>query len=307
MKLLLMSDLHIRQTNPRCRKDNFWQTQLSKFSQAVDIAVKEGCSFILQAGDFFDNPRQPLSVLFHYIPLLKKVPVLTVYGQHDLYMRSYEAVDKTAMALLDQAGIIRCLGEDPFLVDDVAFYGGSYGRPVPSPYTTEERNILVLHAPVGTKQLFPDHKLVSPEEAAYDYLGYDLILCGDYHYPFQVFTGDPGTWVVNMGALVRLTISAIDRALMPSVGVYDTRIDYEHGITVHKLDVVPSEVVFDLSTLEDEDKTTVEMFGLFDALKRDGRVGVDFVQNLRLAMDKSTLCPDARKELESVIEETKDE
>ena len=308
MKLLLLGDTHLRATPPMRRIDDFVETQLGKLLQARNIAMDNGCNLILQAGDLFDQPRQPLWLLFRVVACLRdSPPILTVYGQHDLYMRSYESFDRTAMGLLECSRVVKTLTSNPYIVMDaaspahncVAFYGASYGEEIPVPTTTDDYNVLVVHAPIGTEPLFPEHELIDPEGFLSENPGYKLIFCGDYHYSFERQT-EHG-WIINAGAMVRLSCSERDLAHKPSVVIFDTetssweRVELSHS---------PAEEVFDLTTKRVEEPR-VDVRNLVEALGRDQEAGVDFVTSLRLALDKLNISKGARREIESAIEQAR--
>ncbi|MEK6933091.1 MAG: metallophosphoesterase, partial [Nanoarchaeota archaeon] len=70
MKILLTSDWHLRTSNPENRTDpSFFETQLGKIEQILQIFNKEKCQYLLQAGDFFDSARPSFDVLQYIIKL----------------------------------------------------------------------------------------------------------------------------------------------------------------------------------------------------------------------------------------------
>ena len=54
MKILGISDLHIRDTIPAKRIDEYYSKQFEKLNFVINLANSSGCDIMLQAGDFFD-------------------------------------------------------------------------------------------------------------------------------------------------------------------------------------------------------------------------------------------------------------
>ena len=71
MKLLVTGDWHLRFNRPRLRIDkSYFQIQLDKVSEILNIASENQCQYILQPGDFFDSVDTPDFVKSQYIYLL---------------------------------------------------------------------------------------------------------------------------------------------------------------------------------------------------------------------------------------------
>src|SRR3990167_9621410 len=95
MKIILSSDWHLRGSNPENRIDLFFETQLNKIEQILQIFKEKNCNYLLQAGDLFDNPRPSFDVLEFYIKLFNKYNInnqnfMAIAGQHDLRFRVFE-------------------------------------------------------------------------------------------------------------------------------------------------------------------------------------------------------------------------
>lgn len=219
MKFVLMSDIHATSKNPIARKDDIQEAFLSKFEFALKYAHKNYAT-ILQAGDFFHRPRD-WRLLGQSMDLLDKydVQIYTIYGQHDMYMYSDVEESPTTLNILDRAGFVVVLDKEPTVLQDgVHLYGCSYGRKVPRP--RGKHNILVIHAPISKKDLFPEHDYTSPEYFMRKNPKYDLVLAGDIHRQF-VSTGKRGT-LVNTGPLLRYDGSEYNMIHQPSIFLWDT-------------------------------------------------------------------------------------
>ena len=294
MKLLLVGDLHLRVKTPEGRTDaDFMQTCLGKLRQILEIAEDRGCEAIIQAGDFFHNPNPSKELIAEVINLLneKDKIILTIHGQHDMSFHSKESKKKSALAVLEAAGVVTCLNDIPCVIEeyekgkkDVAILGASFGE---TPTTIENKNvslsgdgtffISVSHVMVGDKPLWPGHDLTSAEEYVKKYPNYDLYLVGDYHYPFAQKVEN--TDVINAGCVLRLTRGKRDLELKPKVVLYDT--ENTGGAEDIYLDVQPVEDVFDLSERTEKENNSEELCKLVEQLKESGQVGVSFAENLQ--------------------------
>ena len=85
MKYVAAADLHIRETAPRFRKDDYLQTGLTKLEWIVNLANKENATLLI-AGDLFDTSKASFLVVNRIIEVLQKAdyPPIVVNGQHDL-------------------------------------------------------------------------------------------------------------------------------------------------------------------------------------------------------------------------------
>ncbi len=161
MKFVLLSDVHLLYDNPIARKDIARETQLEKILFVLKYASSIK-AVILQAGDMFDKPRS-WRVLSSIIPILTdyKVPIYSVFGQHDMYLYSEENKNATSLGVLASTGYVKLLDHYVYSFYEaekattINIYGCSYGQEVPVPSAKKsrgKRNILVIHRPILLKK-----------------------------------------------------------------------------------------------------------------------------------------------------------
>lgn len=239
MKFMLLSDVHLRTTRPVGRIDDFYAAQQGKFRWVLETALSRGCFAILQAGDLFDSPVAgpgSFRMLSDVLDLLRNGPehFWCIRGQHDCYMRSASS-RQTPIDVLVSADAATILTTPGDIVS-----GASFGEPIAEAVVNPGGGgILVVHAMIGPDPLYPGQELMTPEEFVEAHPGFDLILCGDYHYRFETQVG--GTLIVNTGCLVRLTRSERDRAHRPAVAVYDAD---DRSLEWLEVPCAPAEEVF---------------------------------------------------------------
>jgi len=306
MKLALVGDMHLTLTLPKRRKDDYVQAMLGKLDAVFRIAEKYNCNGIFQAGDMFHSPRESLYLLGLVIEKIYgwRSPggegfskFITVYGQHDLWFHSLKSKAKTPIALLEKVGVLDVANTDsPIFVslgNDIPgawVYGASWGEEIPKSDPKEGRvEVLIVHAPIMIQQLYPGHKFRNPDE--FKGKGFDLVLCGDYHYRFERRVGD--TLVVNPGVMMRRSISEAD--VEPAVAIYDTETREVEWVP---LPAKPFEEVFDLSDMagKDEELDKEELLALIESLKETG-VGKADPKEIILELCKEAKASDRVREI----------
>jgi len=223
VKFIVLGDLHLRNQNPINRKDNIFEAQMNKLNQTAEFAKENGIKYIMQVGDFFDSYSPSKEVLNRTVGWLFDKQVdqglnfVLVYGQHDLYMRSYRSVERTALDLLYKAGLVEIVGKEPLVLEkEVVVYGMSFGEEIPK-VCLEYANlfsILLSHEPILTpKQLQKDEVFCSTVRKINREKGkiFDLFINGDWHYPYCNSRCEGGLAVLNPGAVTRLSLGDRER------------------------------------------------------------------------------------------------
>ena len=212
VKLALVSDAHLTFKKFIARKDNAVNAGLRKFNEVLNWCEENEASLVI-AGDLFDKPRSWF-MLAQTMDMIRKsgVSIFAVYGQHDIYFRSKDTIDRTNLGILRKAGLVKILSDIPVEVPttrgkrglQVRIYGASYGEEIPEPIETEQAsiyNMLVVHAPIYSGSINKVETL-----NALSFLKkhpYDLIHCGDIHRRFEVETNQ--SILLNPGPLLRKT------------------------------------------------------------------------------------------------------
>ena len=281
MRALILGDVHLRATAPESRVDDFMETQYAKVEEALRIARENTCQLVLQPGDLCDHPYLPRYLTSRYIRLLRKSSPLwlTVLGQHDIPMRNEESLFKTTDYLFESAGVIQILGEgcqytDAARTNRVCIQGCPYEGKEPEPNPDYDVNILLIHASIGDRPLYPDQELTNPRAFLKQHK-FDLIVAGDYHYTFTDVLGD--RTIVNAGCIVRKTANVWDKAHEPCVYVWDSD---TRELEQHKLRIQPAEAVYITASSKADTGANAYLSRLLEALKSERRLTSDFFDNL---------------------------
>lgn len=111
MKLLYLTDTHIRASSPQNRMDDFVTTLKNKMREVNEIAKREGVQAILHGGDFFDIPAPSLAVSGDFVSIMGEagVPIYGIAGNHDVFGHNPDTLPRTVLGFLDRLGIVKLI------------------------------------------------------------------------------------------------------------------------------------------------------------------------------------------------------
>lgn len=260
MKFILLSDVHLLGKNPVSRIDDLVETQLDKLLFVLRKAWLENAT-ILQAGDLFDRPRNWL-LLPKVAEMIKGTSFFSIFGQHDTYLYSEETRDRTCLGVLEKAGVIKILGKSPTTLGETAIYGCSFGQEIPTPEDRKTFNILVIHADISDRPVYPGHEYADAEKFLSAWPEYDLIHCADIHIKFAFER--KGRHIINTGPLLRKEASEYNMTHKPSICLFDTEKRTAEWIEVPHL---PGPEVLDRGRIERETELKDVMNDFIELMK----------------------------------------
>ncbi len=205
INFIAAADLHIRNTNPVFRVDDYQLTIQRKLSFLVRKANQTD-SRLLLAGDIFHTPSPGSHSVNNTLDILKRAKYrpICIYGQHDLVGPSHD-YHRTALYTLHTAESIILLTEDNPVYDNVVGLG--FGMEDTEEY---KGDILLLHrcvTPTEPPPYLPD--AVEARAVLNQYPGFKFIISGDYHQAFSK-TGDTGNTLINCGPMLRTNKDQMD-------------------------------------------------------------------------------------------------
>lgn len=106
---LITADLHLRDTQPTCRTDDFDKAQWDKMDYIAEV-IKTKNLYWLNCGDLFHNAKPSYSLLSHLLYWFKtrKVHIdAAIVGNHDLPAHNLHQLDNSGWGVVHQAGYIR--------------------------------------------------------------------------------------------------------------------------------------------------------------------------------------------------------
>lgn len=111
IKILYLTDTHIRGTSPRSRLDDLPQALLAKLQEVVELAREHQVAAILHGGDLFDRPDVAPAVALDFLRVLMQAPcpIYGIAGNHDIFGFNPQTVPRTMLGLFDGFQVVRLL------------------------------------------------------------------------------------------------------------------------------------------------------------------------------------------------------
>lgn len=217
MRLIYLTDTHIRSGIPENRRDDFLEAISVKLSEVLDLCRQLQVDFIIHGGDIFDNPRPDQRSLDLFRWFLKELdlPAYCVAGNHDLIEQRLDSLDFTAIGYLARQGLIKLLqpGERICLADSSCvlqlsgqhFYGGIDRQKNKNVYMVKKNRCdIALHVTHG--MLLPrafSEKVPCTLISEIISTDADFTLGAHAHLGYHEVVADK--YFLNPGALARLT------------------------------------------------------------------------------------------------------
>ena len=221
-RLFFYTDPHLTCIPPKHRADNYAEAVIAKLAEAYEVAVSEGCEFVVMGGDLFNHHR-----IFSYelinslmdIMCLSDLKTYMVIGQHDIHGYNPDTFGSSTLAFVERhCSQLQVLWE-PTEVGEVVLYPSHVWQNIelalkPASLDDSKVNILVAHHLLNDKRLAFE---VVPTSMFGDG-PYDVVLSGDLHMGFESHE-IKGRWFCNPGALARRAIDEVGR--IPKVAVIE--------------------------------------------------------------------------------------
>ncbi len=236
MRILFLTDTHIRGTTPKNRTDNLPITLMNKFKEIVKIVKDHNVDFVLHGGDLFDRPDISVSIVSSFASILNdiKVPVYIVCGNHDIYGHNPDTINRTMLGLLDSLNIINIINRDDTIFlqkDDIKVQLTGY----PYTYNIDDENnrdnyivkyvskdvnyaIHMVHGMLLNKPFIEDipYTLIDDIKSTKA----NITLSGHYHSGFGIINIDE-KYFINPGSLIRVINSLSEINRIPQVALID--------------------------------------------------------------------------------------
>jgi len=272
MKIGIITDVHIRGKAPVNRIDNFYQSIITKFKEALSIFKKNKCDLILDGGDLIHSPIIALPICDDIIDIIdeNEIEYYTIYGNHPMLNAHIENSKATTLAhILKRSKYLKYLPNKYNIYHDVEFIGYEYYHGIEEDIKKnglyhKEKNkitIAVVHAMITEKKLInkilhvPYKKLKT---------NYDYIICGHNHLELGIQKVGKTT-IIGLGALARLTVEKKDYTRKPKVAVLNTNTGKINVIELKSTKFYKE--VFDLDKITQKKNTEMDMDNFVTSLK----------------------------------------
>lgn len=211
VKLAFIGDVHLNNTTPRSRIDDFPSTLLDKLSNLRLLLKERGVNHAVFLGDFFHKPQQLVAyVKLIYAELLKfledGITLYSIIGNHDITYDRLDTFEKSALGFLMELGVIKHFREFRVISqENMSVYMRAYDYSEPleprSDYTYY--NIAIAHMFYNFN--LDDDSIMEKDLKHY---GYNMYILGHDHadYPNLEVNTDMGkVKIIRPGALSRAT------------------------------------------------------------------------------------------------------
>lgn len=280
---ILTSDLHVRDTVPVARIDDYFTAQERKLSFLRQLSDENRLCPILCAGDIFHKWRSSPWLMYLAYRLLP-YPMYTIPGNHELPMHSMENYEKSALHLLEavckKEGLLTVLKcDEPALTDKLLIYGIPFGQmenagkfDVSTRPRTSRRTVLLLHELTWERKPAWAHDDYSADELI-DKFGeyFDLIVTGDNHQSFV--TKKHNTLLVNPGSMMRMTADQMDHE--PCCYLY-----YADENEVRRVPFPIEDAVLDRDHIDRKEEHDKRIAAYIERINTQWKRGLSFRDNL---------------------------
>lgn len=229
---LILSDIHLRDTQPICRKDDFWETQKKKLKWLKSFHKSIGPDIpVLCAGDVFHEWKTSPKLINMALDHLPN-NMISIPGNHEMPNHNLGLMDESGYGVLSKTNKIR----NDIEIHKGVFEGSKNINIWFFPYGTrlrssppESSNIdiaLVHHFVYKGRKPFPG-QLTGVKSLLKKLKGYKLVITGDNHHPFTHKTDDQ--LLINPGCFSRQ--KADEASISPRVYIWyeaDNSFDIEY-------------------------------------------------------------------------------
>lgn len=310
MKLLYLTDTHIRGTSPKNRLDDYCETLKEKLKEISNIVKEEKIDFVLHGGDLFDRPDVSVSIVSEFAQIFQSfgVPIYIISGNHDIFGHNPDTLDRTMLGLLCNLGIMHLVNYKKIILEKdnlrVQLTGSPYiysmdelsNRDNYKVTEVDESCKYSIHMTHGFLIDKPFMKEVSHTliEDIKDTKA-DITLGGHYHFGFKTVELD-NKFFVNPGALIRISNSKIEIKRRPKVDIISLDEDI-HIEERYLKSAKPGEEVLDRSEMERHQFKGIKMAEFKESIEASANYKSLDIFDLLLRISKS----------ENISEEVKSE
>lgn len=232
MKLLYLTDTHIRGTNPKNRIDDYQQTLKEKLTEVSNIIKEEKIDYVLHGGDLFDRPDVSVSIVSDFAKIFQSfgVPIYIISGNHDIFGHNPDTLDRTMLGLLCNLGVMNLVNYKKIILEKdirVELTGAPYVYSMDEAsnmgnYIVDEvdntckYSIHMTHGFLIDKPFLKEvpHTLIDDIRSTKA----DITLAGHYHFGFKTVKLED-KYFVNPGALIRISNSKSEISRKPKVNI----------------------------------------------------------------------------------------
>lgn len=316
MKLLYLTDTHIRGTSPKNRLDDYYETLKEKLKEISNIIHEKKIDYVLHGGDLFDRPDVSVSIVSEVAKIFQTfgVPIYIISGNHDIFGHNPDTLDRTMLGLLCNLGIMNLVNYKKFILEKdirVQLTGSPYIYSMDEAknidnYIIDDVDESCKYAIHMTHGFLIDKPFLKevPHTLINDIRDTkaNITLAGHYHFGFNTVELDK-KYFVNPGALMRISNSKIEIKRKPKVNIITLKDDIKIEERYLK-SAKPGEVVLDRSEMERHKFKGIKMAEFKESIEASANYRSLDIFDLLLNISKSeNISEDVKKEALKRMEE----
>jgi len=248
VNFIACADIHLRDTIPICRTDDYIEQQWLKLNFLIETANEKNCD-IFCAGDFFHKAKSSSYVIGQTVKILKKLKnnFFIIPGQHDLPHHNIQLLNHSSLYVLEQAGVINLISCDYQNMAEISSIG-------------------MIHTMIHKdKKIHDNIESRKAKKILQEHPSLNIIISGDNHEPFQEEID--GRYLINCGSMMRMTadqlyyipgfyfvegVNPVQKITRIQFPYNDDALDRSHIDTIKKRDDRINSFVENLSTSQYE-------------------------------------------------------
>lgn len=271
-KVAFIGDLHLNYVTPKSRIDDYPSVCLNKLKQIREKCIANNIKHIVFLGDIVHKPQQSLDYLFRIVEEFREfkragITCYTIIGNHDYSTNQINYLNKSALGIMLEAGLIHPFHNIGITTTDCAYEvntyiirGINYGEGLEPVGDNNCLSIMVAHMFFDNPHMDDKENLTKAQ--AID-LGYDYYVLGHDHMPYKpLYLQNSDSKMVGVfrpGSITRGTSHKYNqlRDIKFLVGTFSRgKVQFDYIL----LSVAPSEAVFATNVMEQtqEKKTLAE-------------------------------------------------
>lgn len=289
IRLVWRTDVHLSDTAPSSRKDDWADTVCGKLRQVGVVASKLQAAAVLDGGDFFHvkSPGRNSHDLVRRVADVHKAypcPVFGNVGNHDVVYGDYSYLDQQPLGVLFSTGVFqRCYDEHEVTfvsmpdaqgrsikvrVVGIPYHGTTYdmGRFRAIKKGDEDFLVCMAHVLASEKggSMFEGEDIVKYTDLVG--MAPDVWMFGHWHKD-QGVTDIGGVKIVNIGSLTRGALSQDEVTRKPACAVLEFEAGKPVNVRVVRLKVGLAEDVFDVEGRVRQESRAVTMDSFVESIR----------------------------------------
>lgn len=311
--LAIISDLHLSERAPICRKTEDWFGDMGHYLGTVAAYCREHECPLAIAGDVFHRFNPSPKLVNFAVEILDGVQVLMIPGQHDLPNHQIERVGESGFYSLNLHSNFVDLSSKKWqgcgfqVGRGFEVFGAGWGQSLPRPteaVAASRKPVGIVHRYMWDKEAkfhgAPDELHVSNSHFEEEFERYHLIVVGDNHQRWERWSKAPAQTILNPGSFMRRDIGQAPPNHSPAFFV----LNEDGSVCQHDLEDI-DEIK---NPTDSEINATIDLASFLDLIKEGARDSESFIRTAREhLMSDEGIDKEVKDEVEDILQTVENE